>query len=181
RHPRHREHHSRSAGAASERTRSLALRGTGRCVEQLPLLQGVHSGVPFKRESSAAQSRANVRATSTRRLAAARTDFQLGRLVRPNRLRDAVACKCVFEFPATAGASGENNGTLRETFATTLCERTIRPLVFETCCSRGRWPRHIANVCYPHGCREHRSRLQKAWPRYSVGRQICDLLRAAHC
>src|SRR5207244_6131727 len=107
---------------ARERTRSLALSRTGRRADQLPLLQGMHAGVPVQRESSAAQSGANVRATSTRRLAAARTDFQLGRFARPNRLRDAVACKCVFEFPATAGASGENNVTLRETFATTLCE-----------------------------------------------------------
>ena len=85
--------------------------------------------MPIQRESRSFESGIDVRAASARRLAVARANLEQCRSAGSNRLRDAVACKCIFEFPAAARADGKSARPLGATLAAALHERPIRSVV----------------------------------------------------
>ena len=97
-----------------------------RCrAQQLPLLQGLHGGVPVEREPGAAESGADACAASPRWFAVAGADAEQCRLVRPAGLHDAGAGERVAGFAYDPWADAEGARINRQTSVAALHEAAV--------------------------------------------------------
>src|SRR6266480_5497087 len=126
---RSREYYPARARAAWKRTRPVEVGGTGRRAQQLSLLQRLHTRMSVERESGVAQSRNALRATPSRRFAAAGAFFQQCRFVRPNRLHHSMAGKRNSRSCAYPRVDGENARNFSKAFFAALHAQKIRSLV----------------------------------------------------
>src|SRR5882724_993599 len=128
--------------------------------------------MPVECESRAAESGADVRATSARWLAASRTNSEPRRFVRSARLHDAGDRERDARFADDPEIDAEDARLNRQATVAALRETALRSLVSETC-SGGLWPPKWAG-----GVGGDRPPLQGG--SYSLGRHFRSLSRAAH-
>ena len=143
----------------AESRRPAASHGTGSGAEQLPVLQGLHHGMPVQCEPGAAQGGTAPRAHPPRRLDAARTAVQFGGPVGPAGLRDAAPGQCSPGILSRSRCIGNR-----------LLGFAARAPVAAVCATDG------STIGSPN-IRRPRPRPR---PGHPLGRHLCALSRTAH-